>query len=126
MENQIHSKRFAVFFAIFLVTAWPLLFSMVFIAAVLAGWIEKGLRLDNLEWPILFPVIAWFFWIRFSVKWIYNRYVHPGALLVGFVFGIISVVLFSHGALTVLPAIIFACYLCYWNLIPSDSEPTDR
>lgn len=116
MSNQIHSKRFVTFLIILLLTGYPLLFSATFSVTGLAKWMVEGFSLNHIQWLLLCPPIAWFFWFRLSRAWIYNRPAHPGTPCLGSFFGILSLFLFGYGALAVLPAILFACYLVYWYL----------
>ncbi|NUU01695.1 hypothetical protein [Herbaspirillum robiniae] len=75
------------------------------------------------SWTVLLPFllgpVVWAYWFSLSILWIYHAPARRITVLTGTVLAFLSLICLGKGGALVLPAVLFACYICYWHWLSS-------
>lgn len=66
--------------------------------------------------PFVLGPIVWAYWFSLSILWIYHSPAKRITVLAGATLGFLSLISVGSGGALVVPAILFACHICYWHL----------
>lgn len=119
-------KRLALFSAVLLVSvaqiAMHLIVSMQLYFWMIMSIFSPAARPTTLQgsWTVLLPFVlgpvVWAYWFSLSIMWIYHAPARRITVLFGSTLAFLSLIFLGKGGALILPAVLFACYICYWHL----------